>query len=970
MQKEHQISIFVNGKQLDLFTQEDLNLRFNAIMFQPEKIGSNQADYSFEFTVPTTPNNNKIFDYANNLGKLDKFRPRFKAEVFADGFRIFTGSLTLNSCEHNEYSLNLVKLKVYSLDEIFGDSTLNTIKKLYYDQSLNKNVLKDWEIPFEGPATINLINSATTPTEVTFPLVSYGVFQKVPIPEESDEIASVYSSKFDMDEYNRWYIESFYPSLRMLDVMKNAFNTKGYTVDGDVWQNAFLKQIYLSTNLADGQVPEYNLGNPSFGKVSMHIDWTNTPNPLLQDLNYPYFRVGGVFKANGQWSTDGMDTAYNFDTIQLYDILDEGTVTMQQEKSYMYQPDEHIIVIPADGWYKISLQANATLLTPSTATLTPYQYIISLLQNEISYIECPIHPDFKMTTPLEIQLVRNYDSNIELIKGYNNVLFLNGAPSDVTFDGIGNTNSFPTCFPHEKLGTAYFNPTEDNGLHARDKKHKSLVGYMPSDGEIMAYDPIVNDGFICGFTTMGNETGGGCASVIKNGKSWSNEYNGEIESFYNQSGYKDVDYVQKAEYHYVAMLKNYYKIRYYSGETTNYNKNTYINAPAHRFTQDATHAECNIDCLVKLNKNDVLQLYGIHRDYRTEDGASLKYYTSASIDLTIEALSSKRKDEIISLGYGYDTPTDFPYNLRLSNFLNSDTKISEWIQNVINAYNLEIYQEGNNVTINTKKPFDANLPIAVDIDDRTNTVNAKSERINYPRTMSVRYKIDDDEWGAENSVVEKYGAAKMNDENWKDFIDRGYDIIELDNDTYVTQDATQNVNFAYTWYDQFNWFEVDDAHIKQSDTAVTLNMPVISKFQYMVDGYDYEESAKHDGYGLTQRFWFKPVSSTAYVYTETYPKERVDIYLPVNNMNINDEVLNLSYKATEPSLLQKYFNIKPYLESNYVYINVYLTPEEYFRIKGGCLVRFGSDCYWPVEIQGYDVTDNNETTLKLMKKVN
>ena len=113
MQKEHQISIYVNSKQLDLFTQEDLNLRFNAILFNPEKIGANQADYSFEFSVPTTPNNNKIFDYANNLGKLDKFRPRFKAEVFADGFRIFTGSLTLNSCEHNVYSLNLVKLKVY-----------------------------------------------------------------------------------------------------------------------------------------------------------------------------------------------------------------------------------------------------------------------------------------------------------------------------------------------------------------------------------------------------------------------------------------------------------------------------------------------------------------------------------------------------------------------------------------------------------------------------------------------------------------------------------------------------------------------------------------------------------------------------------------------------------------------------------------------------------------------------------------
>ena len=64
-----------------------------------------------------------------------------------------------------------------------------------------------------------------------------------------------------------------------------------------------------------------------------------------------------------------------------------------------------------------------------------------------------------------------------------------------------------------------------------------------------------------------------------------------------------------------------------------------------------------------------------------------------------------------------------------------------------------------------------------------------------------------------------------------------------------------------------------------------------------------------------------------------------------------------------------YFNITPYLASNYVKVDVYLTPEEYKMIKNGALVHFDSDLYIPVEISGYDPSGSNPTELKMMKKV-
>ena len=92
----------------------------------------------------------------------------------------------------------------------------------------------------------------------------------------------------------------------------------------------------------------------------------------------------------------------------------------------------------------------------------------------------------------------------------------------------------------------------------------------------------------------------------------------------------------------------------------------------------------------------------------------------------------------------------------------------------------------------------------------------------------------------------------------------------------------------------------------------------------------------------------------------------MQIYTPRNEY----ESLNLSYKDTERSLLTDYFNISAYLSANYIEIDAYLSPDEYNRIKSGSLVHVDSDLYIPVEVNGYDPSGNNPTTVKLMKKVN
>lgn len=998
--KEHLIELWINKQKVELESQKSLNLRFQNVLFDPTKIISNNAEYSFEFEIPSTPENDKIFNYANNLSKLNKFHVRWDADVYADGALIFNGSLTLNSYKDKRYKVNLVSVKNYTLEEIFSGDVMTDIRQFNGEH---------WEIPFDGAGdtgyTINYYNTEAhnyRRDDVCFPLISYGAFQKSPSGTtygESDEDAlKVYTSRFDLDKYNRWYVESFYPSISMLETMKRAFEYKGFSVGGDAFRNQYLRDVFMSVNLAEGQYPIYNLGNPKFGSVSLSASLsTSGKSSYQQELNYPYFKVFGHVN-NGSYLES--ETQYNLSSISLFDILGQGEVTVNSP-SYMFQPNEKLIVIPADGFYKVEMTVSSTL--NSTGTISVSQHLYNHLDREFydETIQLPV--GMGENTPIEVALVRNYEDSYELIKGKNNKCYGNGNPNDTTYsDGnrtYPNVNEWLTCFPHEDAYGSTL-PTKQNDLtlyntqgrrrtdgsvstHVGERRARTRgtevsgheayggsergttvdgsgfdsnsgrrwtpikLGYVYKDGETMAYDQAVSRSFICGLSSFY----GGITSVMKNGYSWSKSVSDENQAFYPEIGY---DFMKRNEDGGTDF------------EETQYNYNTYINTPISYVNASNTTMNGYISCMVYLNKDDVLELMAVHRGYETTGGTNVHYATTTNVSLSITAASPRSYNDLKTANYTYNSPTEFDVNLNLANFFNSEKTISDWMQNTIDAFNLEVIQNGNNIDINTKKKY-VFTNTAVDIDDRVNSSEAESSMIDYPRSMAIKYKTDIEEWGFEKSV---YPQSKLNEKDWYKWGDSGFTEIMLNDDTYVTSTSEKTLQYSYCWYDNFNWIAVDSAFTEDTGTTVTLRMPVISKFTYMIDGYNYEDSMKHDGYGLAQRFWFRPKPTDAYVWTRTYPVEIVDVYEPSNTWtNDGDLRLNLSYKDTEPSILSEFFNINTYMASNYVQVDVYLTPIEYNRIKNGCLVHFDSDLYIPVELSGYDPSGYNPTSLKLMKKV-
>ena len=465
-------------------------------------------------------------------------------------------------------------------------------------------------------------------------------------------------------------------------------------------------------------------------------------------------------------------------------------------------------------------------------------------------------------------------------------------------------------------------------------KYKSL-GYVPSDG-MFPYDQAVSTAFICGYSSMGSE----CVSVMRRGYSWS-----RLSSVYNKI---------------FATVSGMTLLYAESGQTkekaTEYQTNTYKNA-GHTLvkTKNNNNGSFSVTCLTYLKRNDIIEPMAIQRDYEGQ-----RYAYSLDGRLTVQAITNRGEEALRNDKYfNASSPTEFPTQLNLFDFTNNETKASDWISNIQKAFNLEIKTEGDTVTIDVKKTPNSRIGYAVDIDDRINQDEAESEYISYPRSMSVKYKINKDEWGFEKTVSQDH----INDADWYDYGDSGYTVIQLNDDTYETSSQDIQTDFSYTYYDIFKFKNVDKNGNEGTEEKLIL-LPVIELSQYMADGYGYDEAMKHDGYSLSQRFWFRQKPSTDGVYLHDNLHEFVKFSIPTNHL----DDFNLSYKDSETSILTEYFTCNPMLDSNYVNVDVYMSPSEYKDIKNGSFVHFDSDLYVVSEMEGYDPSGIDKVSLKLIKK--
>ena len=955
IQKNHKVNLVVNNQIVELENEKTLNLRMNNILYDPTKISSTQAEYSFSFDIPITPKNTRIFDFANILSKVNKFTKLYEAVVYGDGNEIFRGQLKITSIDDSKFKCNLVSVKVNKIEDIFGDSTMNQIS---------------WYVPYEGIDTIDSVNKDMT-TDYYFPLVCYGVFQKKPRATYSNEY-NAYTSKYLFDKYNLWYPETFSPSVKLTELIKKMFEQKGYNVTGDIFEDDIAKDIYLSTHLADKQIPIYNVGNPTQGAIEVNFKmWTgkwrtsgrasssSSVRNLSYNLTYPYDYAGYVdgsktYNFTQVKITEAFNTAYEYQASMPHDTRVDylyGT-EFSQNNDNLYR--DGYIVIPADGAYKIEMDIDIDISDNKAQEGALFYEGGKQVQKTVS------HSWEGM--PVEVQLTRNCNDT-ELIHGYDGKIC--------------------TVYPHEAPNTAQTNTTGTRpsgtgpggtrpgnmGQGSGNRGRRSIkpygayetdpdtpdpedfnMGFMPKQGYMLCYDQLANPNFICGFSSIGN-----CPSVIKNGYSWSSEVDTEMHSRYNCGGYYGVNWDStNSEYNW---------------KSTTFNSNNYPGASLD-LVQDngAFKKKCHVSCVVWLNRNDMLSLKVVERKYEgatytesewpnRETQYNPHYFSVVSGSVKVSAYSPNIGD-LTSTDLNYKNDTKFDKDLNLGQFLNKDVKQSDFINNFIKAFNLTVQQNGNNVNLNKNYIDFTRMLTPINLDNRVYNKNITIEPIDYPSSMQINYNIDDEEAGFYNSVP----YPEINYDNWKDYADVGSEKIQLTSNEDA-QESDVTLTNSYTWYANFkyNKYADDGSTILE---VKNLSLPIISKDEWMIENYKYEESMKVDGKGLPQRWWFRqPVNMD--VQFETVNNAFVNPSIPINTK----DGFTLNYKNDDNTLLTRYFNITAYTSSDMIEFECYLSPDEYILLKKGAPIQINSDIYYTCSITGYDPSGTNRTKIKVMKKV-
>lgn len=972
IQKNHKVTITVNNQLLELSDVDSLNLRMNNIVYDPTKISSSQAEYSFTFNVPITPTNVKVFDWANILSKSNKFNKLYVARVFADGNEIFKGQLKISSIDNGKFKCNLVSVKVNNVEEIFGDSTMNEVV---------------WKVPYEGMETIKEINADLT-TDYFFPLVCYGVFQKEPYTTYTNEY-NAYTSKYLLDKYVQWYDESFSPSVRLNELVKKMFEQKGYSVNGDIFEDDIANAIYLSTNLGGEQVPVYNIGNPTIGdctvtwsfrnrkKVSNDGGYTNfSLPPLAHALNFPQ-----EFVSNGYYNWEIANFWEIWYYCNLYKDITPGdrpnvsALELNVEATNNNIWRDGYIVIPADGAYKIEM--DVTLSIDEAEDMKGLQYT-----QDGAQVNTDIAKNWD-NMPIEVHLLRNANEG-DLIYGYNGKVptvyphepqatsntavvgdrnsGASNSPSTIQGGGMRgngrrNSGARATVIPPASRGGEDYGIDPITGMtlsratitYDTTDPQPYNMGYMPKQGELLCFDPWVNPNFICGFTSVNNS-----ASVIKNGYSWNSESLDKNYVRYNCNGYYGVNYDGGS----------------YTWEQTTYNKNNYNGAPTNSLTDTGTYTKKGkVSCIVWLKRNDVLSLHAVAKDYEQEGGSTPGMrpgqsgtYTPSDYALRVDGTFSispysPKQSDVEDSSLTYNSPTKFDVDLNLGQFMNNETKQSDFINNYIKAFNLVFSSTENTVTLNKNYIDFKEMFVPIKLDNRVYNENISIQPIDYPKSMEINYKIDDEEAGFYNSVPHD----KLEDDDWKEYAFTGSEKIELSQNEDA-EETSVSLSNSYDWYVDFS---VNQYNLNGDVTeTLTISLPIISKDEYMIENYKYEESMSVDGKSLSQRWWFRQSPNNNITFT-TVNDETFHPSIPTNEK----DGFSLNYMNNENTLLTRFFNIIAYVSSDMIEFETYLTPDEYILLKKGASIKVNSDIYIICEIVGFDPSGSNPTKLKAIKKV-
>lgn len=440
-------------------------------------------------------------------------------------------------------------------------------------------------------------------------------------------------------------------------------------------------------------------------------------------------------------------------------------------------------------------------------------------------------------------------------------------------------------------------------------------------------DKYNNNNFICGLAFTEKSQG---LAYIKNGNSW-NDPSYTTEAIYNSNN------------QYYTYNKKDYKQTLY----TNYNQTLKQSTEQIPIITNNKTIQGKNHLIIKLKKNTILIPYVNTRAFCTNEEkqtyTTYKFNIQTTVDIRALAPDNTHRNKLIA-----QQQSLFNNELNLSTFCNDQTTKQQFINNILQSFNLTLTTDNTTHTaiINKNKQHTTNTNAYVDLDNRTTTKNYNHQAINFPKNIGVQLTTNPDERYIYLSAEHNATDEQLQLANWTDFSDKGYDLIDLNGNG--SDNNIISSTFAYTYTQPFTY------------NNSVLDIPIQDyQANWATDNYDNIK----DGLSLNQRFWFRNTVTNDTL--TLIDNKQYNITIPTNNKVIANQRYYADYYNQQNSMLDYFFNVNLNATQSLTTVECHITPTEYSMLTKGANVKMNDDIYICNKIDGYDPTNNNATKLTL-----
>jgi hypothetical protein len=236
------------GQVFDYYNLEDLNIRLNRVIDDYNDIETRFSEYSYQFSLPKTNNNNLIFQHANAEDLINKFeRNSFNVTVFLNSSVLFKGILSLLAIEESNYRCVLLS-KVSELVDDLGELELREITTL-------PDI--DWDYENTIRTHVNANYQSSDQTYYQFPLVYYSTFFAPPdvLAGQVDFMGYAFNPDRMVQNYyyilnktnadNQVYFHQMPMALYLIPVLEAVLKQVGWSISGSFFEREDIKRIII-----------------------------------------------------------------------------------------------------------------------------------------------------------------------------------------------------------------------------------------------------------------------------------------------------------------------------------------------------------------------------------------------------------------------------------------------------------------------------------------------------------------------------------------------------------------------------------------------------------------------------------------------------------------------------------------------------------------------------------------------------